>query len=68
MYCISDINRGKTFYIENENYPIRKTPKRSILNNEKVNEIIKALYLNKISIKELALIFNVNEWTIHCLN
>lgn len=68
MYCISDINRGKTFYIENENYPIRKTPKRSILNNEKVNEIIKALQLNKISIKELALIFNINEWTIHCLN
>ena len=43
LSCISDINRGRTFFETDRDYPIRKTPDRTNLNKELVDTIINYL-------------------------
>lgn len=66
-YCISDINRGRTFH-ENRKYPLRPAPQRSILNEEKINIILDMLSNTTASHKEIALTVNVNEYTVGEIN
>lgn len=68
MYCISDINRGRTFYEENLQYPLRSSPKRSVLNKEKIEIILDLLFNTSLNYKEIALIVDVNEYTIGEIN
>ena len=68
LYCISDINRGQSFYDSSLNYPLRPAPKRSILNEEKINLIIDMLSNTKIAYKDIAFAVNVNEYTVGEIN
>ena len=68
LSCISDINRGKTFYEETIDYPIRTTPQRTQLNNELVNKIINFLQNTNLSISNIALTLDINEFTVGAIN
>lgn len=67
IYCISDINRGKTFN-ENISYPLRPSPKRSELNNDKINIVIDLLANTDNSYSEIALTVDINEYTVREIN
>lgn len=68
IYCISDINRGRTFHDDVSNYPLRPAPKRSIMNDEKLSIILDMLFNTKAGYKEIALTVDVNEYTIGEIN
>lgn len=68
LYCISDINRGRSFYDSSFDYPLRPTPKRSVLNEEKINLIIDMLSNTEIAYKEIALAVDINEYTVGEIN
>lgn len=68
LSCISNINTGKTFFEENLDYPIRKTPQKSKLNPFTVDLIIKMLKDNKESIEEIGLIVGVSSFTVGEIN
>lgn len=68
LSCISDINREKTFFESDRDYSIRKTPTRSILNAEIVNEIISMLQETNNSIENIALSIGVKAYTVGEIN
>ena len=68
IYCISDINRGKSFIDQNLNYPLRPGPKKSVLNNTKIDIIIDLLTNTSLPYKEIALIVDVLEYTVGEIN
>lgn len=68
LSCISDINRGKTFYEENINYPIRKTAQHTHLNSDIVNQILDALKNTNLSIINIGLKFGISDFTIGEIN
>lgn len=68
LYCVSDINRGRSFYDNSLNYPLRPAPKRSILNEEKINLIVDMLSNTETNYKDIALTVDVNEYTIGEIN
>lgn len=68
IYCISDINRGKSFYDEDFKYPLRQSPQKSIIDNEKINIILDMILNTSMTWKEIALATNVNEYTIGAIN
>lgn len=68
LSCISDINRGKTFFENEIQYPIRNTPQRTLLNNELVNEIIKLLKTTNLSITDIGLTLNISDYTVGEIN
>lgn len=69
LTCISDINRGRTFYESSLTYPIRKTPDRTKLNSQLVNKIIDLL-INKteLSIEDIGLTLQISPYTIGEIN
>ena len=68
LSCISDINRGKTFFESDRNYPIRKTSERTILDNDLVNTIINMLKDNKLSIQDIGLTLGISDYTVGEIN
>lgn len=68
IYCISDINRGKTFHDDSINYPIRPAPKKSYIDEEKINIILDMLLNTEMTQKEISLATNTNEFTIGEIN
>ena len=43
IYCISDINRGKSFYDSDLNYPLRPGPSKSYIDENKIDIILDML-------------------------
>lgn len=68
LSCISDINTGRTFRDSNLKYPLRETYSRSILDENKVEEIIQLLTTTDYSQAEIAQKTNVKEYTVGCIN
>lgn len=48
------INNGKTYFDENEKYPLRKTQKSKKLSEQQIVEIIHLLKTTKLKQKEIA--------------
>ena len=63
-YAISDINRGKSWKIEEEIYPIRHYEHYNRLTDETVDEIIDKLLNTNIGTIELAKMYDINKDTI----
>lgn len=69
IYCISDINRGRTFFESDRQYPIRKTAKKTKLSKEEVDFIIDSLYnRNDLSIQDIALTLGISDYTVGQIN
>ena len=68
LYCISDINRGKSFYDKTLKYPLRQSPKRSFIDDKKLNIIIDLLANSQLTFYEIALMVDANEYTIGAIN
>lgn len=68
IYAISDINRGKSFYEKELNYPLRPSPIRSDMDDNKINIIIDLLCNTNAAMSEIALATNVKEYTIGEIN
>lgn len=68
IYCISDINRGKSFYDKDFQYPLRLTPKKSVIDDEKINIILDMILNTSMTWKEIALATNINEYTVGAIN
>ena len=68
LSCISDINRGKTFYEDDREYPIRKTAQRTQLTNELVNQIIVYLKDSELSIIDIGLTLGISDFTVGEIN
>lgn len=69
LSCISDINRGKTFYENDRKYPIRNTPQRTQLNSELINTIIDMLQNNQeLSIIDIGLTLGISDFTVGEIN
>lgn len=67
IYSISDINRGKTF-VENRTYPLRQSPTRSVIDENKLNIILDMLFNTTLTQLEIALATDVNEYTVGEIN
>lgn len=68
IYCISDINRGRTFFNESLKYPLRKAPEKSFINEDKINIIIDLLCNSTKNMTDIALMTDVKEYTIGEIN
>lgn len=68
LSCISDINRGKTFYENDKNYPLRKTSQHTKLDNDLVNIIINLLQKTALSITDIGLKLNISDYTVGEIN
>ena len=64
LYCISDINRGKSFVDESIDYPIRKIPSRSYIDEVKINIILDMLLNTNMTQEEIGLATDVNAYTV----
>ena len=67
-YCISDINRGKTFFDNDWNYPIRQTSLYSYIDEQKIKLILDMLCNTTMTQKEIAEIANVHTYTVGEIN
>ena len=68
IYCISDINRGKSFHDNNLHYPLRPAPKKSDIDEDKINIIIDMLLNTNMSQDEIALATNIHSYTVGEIN
>lgn len=68
LSCISDINRGKTFYEENLKYPIRNTISHTKLNDKIMYQIIEYLKNSSLSIFDISLTLGISAYTIGEIN
>lgn len=68
LYCISDINRGKTFFESSTNYPLRKTPSKSFIDENKINIILDMIINTDMTQNEIALATDVHSYTIGEIN
>lgn len=69
LTCISDINRGRSFYEANLDYPIRKTPNHTKLNNDLVKKIIDMLKNDlNLSIVDIGLTLGISNYTVGEIN
>lgn len=68
LYCISDINRGKSFRDDSIEYPIRKSPSPSFIDETKINIILDMLCNTTMTQKEIAEATDVHEYTIGEIN
>lgn len=67
---ISNINRGLTYFKEDESYPLRKkkTCKKNKINEQLLLEIYQALQDNQLSIHAIAQKFQIHESTVRRIN
>lgn len=68
IYAISDINRGHTFINDTLDYPLRKRPKRSVLNEQKITKIIDLLRNTTLNFAQIAEQVQCKEFTIGSIN
>jgi group I intron endonuclease len=68
LYCISDINRGKTFIDESISYPIRNSPLRSYLDETKINIILDMILNTSMTQEEIGLATDVHPYTVGEIN
>lgn len=68
LWCISDINRGKTFFEEDRQYPIRDTITRTSLDSERVAQIIDMLQNTSKSIIDIGLTLGISDYTVGEIN
>lgn len=68
IYAISDINRGKSFNETQLQYPLRPTPRRSFIDENKINIILDMLFNTSLNQREIALATDTNEYTIGEIN
>lgn len=68
VYCISDINRGRTFRDDSLDYPIRKVPTRSFIDETKIDIILDMLCNTEMTQKEIAEATDVHEYTVGEIN
>lgn len=68
LYCISDINRGRTFWDENTKYPIRQAPTKSYIDEEKIEIILSMLLSTNMTQEEIALATDIHSYTVGEIN
>ena len=68
LSCISDMNRGKTFFESDRTYPIRPTAQKTELNTELVNDIIHLLTNSDLSIIDIGLTLGISDYTVGEIN
>lgn len=68
LYCISDINRGRSFVDDTIEYPIRKSPSRSYIDKSKINIILNMLLNTNMTQEEIGLATDVHAYTIGEIN
>lgn len=68
LYCISDINRGKTFHDNSITYPIRQSSLRSYIDENKINIILDMLLNTNMTQEEIALAVDVCTYTVGEIN
>lgn len=68
IYCISDINRGKSFHNNDIEYPIRSAPIRSYIDESKLNIILDMIINTTMTWYEIALATNINSYTVGEIN
>ena len=68
LYCISDINRGKSFIDDSIDYPIRKSPSRSYIDETKINIILDMLLNSNMTQEEIGLATDVHPYTVGEIN
>ena len=68
LYCISDINRGKSFIDDSIDYPIRKSPSRSYIDETKINIILDMLLNSNVTQEEIGLATDVHPYTVGEIN
>lgn len=68
LYCISDINRGKSFRDDSIEYPIRKSPSQSFIDETKINIILDMLCNTNMTQKEIAEATDIHEYTVGEIN
>lgn len=68
LYCISDINRGKSFHNNLINYPIRRTSIKSYIDENKIAIILDMILNTNMTQEEIALAVDVHPYTIGEIN
>lgn len=68
IYCISDINRGKSFHDDNLHYPLRPVPEKSYIDEDKINIIIDMLLNTNMTQDEIALATDIHSYTVGEIN
>ena len=68
QYCISDINRGKSFRDDNTEYPIRKISIRSYIDENKINIILDMLLNTDMTQENIALAVDICPYTVGEIN
>ena len=68
LYCISDINRGKSFFDKSIHYPIRKSIPRSEMDETKFDIILDMLINTDMTQDEIALATDVYTSTVGKIN
>lgn len=68
IYCISDINRGKSFVDDVLDYPIRKSPSRSFIDEQKISIILDMICNTNMTWREIAEATDINEYTVGEIN
>lgn len=68
LYCISDINRGKSFVDNTTEYPIRKSPSRSYIDETKINIILDMLLNTDMTQEEIGLATDIHTYTVGEIN
>ena len=68
LYAISDINRGKSFYDSSLKYPLRQSPKKSYIDEDKINIIIDLLLNSTLNQTDIALTVDISPFTVGEIN
>ena len=64
---VSCINTGKIYFVNTDNYPLRKKRKRD-LSEETANKIIDDIILSQISLKDIARKYNISPSAVTTIN
>ena len=68
LSCISDINTGKTFFDKSFDYPIRKTPTHSEMNQQNIDKIVFLLQTTEKTQEEIASMVGIHAYTVGEIN
>lgn len=68
LSCISDINRGRTFIDNTIEYPIRKAPSYSYIDDTKIDIILDMILNTNMTQEEIGLATDVHAYTIGEIN
>lgn len=68
IYTISDINNGKSFINKEKKYPIRKTIRKTVLNNDEIADILELLKTTDMPINKISSLTGISAFTIGNIN